>query len=81
MVDRSPTGVRVPGRPVYAVRATALADGWQVHLPGIAVLTANRRAEVEPLVRDVLATVRGVEPETLSITVTFQVPPGAARRR
>jgi hypothetical protein len=57
---------------LYEALAVREGNAWRVHLPGIAVLGAADKADVEPLVRDVVATVRGVEPETVQVRVRYE---------
>jgi hypothetical protein len=67
---------------VSAYQALAVRDGrnWRIQLPGIGALQVQRLDDVEPLVRDVVATIRGVEPETLHIRVRFAERSATARR-
>lgn len=62
-----------PGAPgVFRVVAYREGTRWVAELPGIVVLPAVTRDELEPLIRDVVATVRGMEPDEVRLLVEFR---------
>jgi len=60
----------------YTARATRDNDRfWLIHVPELGHYTQARNvAEIEPMARDLIATLRDVEPDTLDLEVEIQLP-------
>lgn len=66
----------------YTARATRDNDRfWLVHVPELGHYTQARTVgEIEAMARDLVATLRGVDPDALDLQVDIQLP-GSARER
>ena len=65
-------------RNTYAVTCQRNGGWWAIDVPGTVVHTeAHRLDQVEATVRDALALLLGVDPDSFDISVQWELPPGS----